>query len=108
MSRQEILGLEPNVNKDIVCGLYAADHIIDVFPPEVVLALAENASRNGVKVLLDAEVIGIAQEGARQVVETTRAASGPISLLTRRVGGRIGSLTWGEAATGASSSRKPS
>jgi glycerol-3-phosphate dehydrogenase len=72
VSRQEILDLEPNVNKDIVRGLYAADHIIDVFPPEVVLALAENASRNGVKILLDAEVTSVAQEGDYQVVGTTR------------------------------------
>ncbi len=72
MNRQEILDLEPNVNKNIVCGLYAADHIIDIFPPQVVLALAENASRNGTKILLDAEVTGVAQEGDYQVVETTR------------------------------------
>jgi len=72
VSRQEVLDLEPNVNKEVVCGLYAADHIIDIFPPEVVLALAENACQNGLKILLDAEVKGVVQEKAYQVVQTTR------------------------------------
>lgn len=75
VTREEILSMEPNVNKDVITGLYAINHVIDIFPPEVVMALAENASHNGVKILLNAEVTGISQEGTRQVVKT---AQGPI------------------------------
>ena len=75
VGREEILAMEPNVNRDVISGLYATNHVIDIFPPEVVMAMAENASQNGVKILLNAEVTGISQEGSRLVVET---AQGPI------------------------------
>lgn len=75
LKREEILALEPNVNRKVVCGLYAENHLIDIFPPELVMALAENAVQNGVNILCNAEVRGIYQHGARQVVQTTR---GPI------------------------------
>lgn len=98
VDREEILVLEPNVNKDIVTGLYAKDHIIDIFPPEVVIALAENASQNGVRVLLNAEVTGISQGGEFQMVETAQgliktnfivnAAGGWADRIADMVGGR--------------------
>jgi glycerol-3-phosphate dehydrogenase len=72
LTREEILALEPNVNKDVITGLYAKDHVIDIFPPEVVIATAENASQNGAQILLSAEVTGISQKGEYQIVQTAR------------------------------------
>jgi len=75
LTREEILALEPNVNKDVITGLYAKDHVIDMFPPELVIAIAENASQNGATVLRNAEVNGISRKGEYQIVQTVR---GPI------------------------------
>jgi glycerol-3-phosphate dehydrogenase len=75
VDREEILAIEPNVNPDVVSGLYAEGHAIDIFPPEAAIALAENAVENGVRIMLDAEVTGIAQKGGHQIVETVK---GPI------------------------------
>jgi glycerol-3-phosphate dehydrogenase len=75
VDRDEIFALEPNVKVDVVTGLHAKDQIIDIFPPEIVIALAENAAQNGVKIMLNAEVTGISKEGTYQIVET---AKGPI------------------------------
>jgi len=75
VGREEILALEPNVNKDVVTGLYDEGHVIDIFPPEVTIALAENAAQNGAKIILEAEVTGISHNGGYQIVETR---NGPI------------------------------
>jgi len=75
LDRAAILALEPNVNPDVVTGLYAENHLIDIFPQEVVIALSEHAAQNGVKLCLNAEVTGIEQRGGRQVVQTK---NGPI------------------------------
>ncbi|MCJ7695885.1 MAG: FAD-dependent oxidoreductase [Anaerolineaceae bacterium] len=74
VDREEILDREPNVNKDVMTGLYAKDHIIDVFPPEVVIAMAENAVQNGVTIMLNAEVSGIYKKNGYQMVQTTQGA----------------------------------
>ena len=75
IGREKILVREPNVNSEVVTALYAERHVIDIFPPEVAVALAENAVENGCKILLNAEVIGISQSGPDQIVQTVR---GPI------------------------------
>jgi glycerol-3-phosphate dehydrogenase len=75
VDREEILAIEPNVNPDVITGLYAEGHAIDIFPPEATIALAENAVQNGVRIMLDAEVTSIARNDGYQIVET---AKGPI------------------------------
>ena len=75
LDRKAILALEPNVNPEVVTGLYADNHIIDIFPQELVIALAENAAQNGVKHRFNSEVSGILQKSERLVVQTR---SGPI------------------------------
>jgi L-2-hydroxyglutarate oxidase LhgO len=35
IDREEILNREPNVNPEVMTALYAARHVIDIFPPEV-------------------------------------------------------------------------
>ena len=40
----------PNISKDIVTALYATKQIIDIFPPELVMAMAENAVQNGIRI----------------------------------------------------------
>lgn len=75
VDRDEILAIEPNVNPKVISGIYAEGHCIDIFPPEATIALAENAVRNGVRIMLDAGVIGVARNGGYQIVQTTK---GPI------------------------------
>jgi len=70
VDRDEIFEIEPNLTKKAIKGFYDENSLIDTFPPEIAIALAENAIQNGVEILLDAEVINIRQENAHQVVET--------------------------------------
>jgi glycerol-3-phosphate dehydrogenase len=76
LKRDEILSIEPHVNKNVIAGLFddkiGLNHI---YPWDIVHALTENARENGVKFMLDTEVIGFSQKNGFQVVETTR---GPI------------------------------
>lgn len=70
IDRDEIFKIEPNITKKAIKGLYDENSLIDVFPPELGIALAENAIQNGVEILLDAEVTNISQNNAHQIVET--------------------------------------
>jgi glycerol-3-phosphate dehydrogenase len=70
IDRDEIFKIEPNVTKKAIKGLYDENHLIDAFPPELAIALAENAIQNGVEILLDAEVTNISKNNAHQIVET--------------------------------------
>jgi len=71
VGRDKIFELEPHISKDITTALYAKDHIIDVFPPELVIAIAENAAENGTRILLNADVTGITRHNNSQIVQTT-------------------------------------
>lgn len=70
VDRDEIFELESNLTKNAIRGLYDDNHLIDAFPPELVIALAENATQNGVEILLDAEVTKMTKNNAHQIVET--------------------------------------
>jgi glycerol-3-phosphate dehydrogenase len=72
LGKDEILELEPNVSKDILTGLYAKDHVIDIFPPEVLIAMGENAAQNGIRILLNAEVSEILRKNDYHLVKTSR------------------------------------
>lgn len=74
LNKEEIFALEPNVNKDVFAGLYDENHLLDVFPPEIAIAMAENATQNGAKILLDAEVTGVIHNGGYQIVETRQGS----------------------------------
>ncbi|MCQ5146445.1 NAD(P)/FAD-dependent oxidoreductase [Enterocloster bolteae] len=71
LSKQEILEKEPELNKNVLGGLFIPrESIIDPFI--FVQALAENANENGVDFLLNTEVTDIKVEnGAIKTVETT-------------------------------------
>jgi len=66
----EIFEIEPNLTRKAIKGFYDENSLIDAFPPEIAIALAENAIQNGVEILLDAEVTNISQKNTHQVVET--------------------------------------
>ncbi len=74
IDKEEIFNLEPNISKDIVTALYATKQIIDVFPPELVMAMAENAVQNGIRILLNVEVMGITKHQNSQTVRTTNGS----------------------------------
>ena len=71
MSREQMLEMEPNLNPEVMGGLYIPrENLIDPFL--LVVALAENAHDNGVSFMLGAEVTGIRREkGKIAAVETT-------------------------------------
>ena len=72
VSPQQILEMEPEVNPDVLGGLYIPrDAVIDPFL--FVVAQAENAAENGVEFLLGCEVTGIGcANGKIETVETTK------------------------------------
>ncbi|MGP1684038.1 MAG: NAD(P)/FAD-dependent oxidoreductase, partial [Giesbergeria sp.] len=74
IDREEIFKLEPNISRDIVTALYATKQVIDVFPPELVMAVAENAVQNGIKILLNTEIVGITQHQLYQTVQTSNGS----------------------------------
>ena len=71
MSKEKLLEIEPELNPDVLGGLYIPrESIIDPFL--LVVATAENAQHNGVDFLLNARVTGIRVENGRVVgAETT-------------------------------------
>lgn len=61
LMHDEILKMEPNINPDVYCALYAPTcGVIDPF--DYTIALMENAIQNGVKLCLNKEVTGIKKE----------------------------------------------
>ena len=73
VDRAFILEKEPNVNKDVIAGLWSETHHRTIaYPWDMVIALIENAQQNGVRILKGARVTGISGNGDGQVVETTQ------------------------------------
>ena len=56
LDRDGVFEREPNVNPDTLAGLYEEGHLLLQYPWDVVIALAENARANGVRMMFDAEV----------------------------------------------------
>lgn len=56
--KEEILGMEPHVNKDVVAALYCPSSGV-TSPYELTIALAENAIKNGVELKLKTEVVDV-------------------------------------------------
>ncbi len=71
LSREEILKLEPNINRDVISGIYLpTTGILD--PYDLVIALVENAVQNGVDLYLGCEVIGFQiKDGRVREIYTT-------------------------------------
>lgn len=68
LQRQQVLEMEPNVNPDVLCALYAPTSGI-TSPYEMTFALADHAAVNGVQFLLGQEVMQVERlpEGLWQV-----------------------------------------
>jgi glycerol-3-phosphate dehydrogenase len=70
--REELFTLEPNLNRNAIAALYAPT-VGMINPHEAALALAENAANNGVRIILQAEVLNVRVEGSDvKGVETSR------------------------------------
>ena len=61
VEKDELHNMEPNLNEECLCALYAEDSAI-VSPFELTIAFMENAMDNGVKLRLDSEVINIERD----------------------------------------------
>lgn len=75
LDKQDILSLEPHLTKEVIAALYddKGDYKM-VYPWEVVIALAEIATQNGVKLMLNTEVTGFSKLDGFQIVETTKGS----------------------------------
>jgi glycerol-3-phosphate dehydrogenase len=68
----EIFEIEPVVTKNVIRGLVDDGKSMRAFPPEMTYAFAENARQNGVRIIEDAEVIGITHNGGPQIIHTRK------------------------------------
>lgn len=64
--------IEPYVTEDAIQAVYDPECIIDLFPPEFVIALAENAMENGVRLMTDTEALAFSHEGDTWTIETNK------------------------------------
>ena len=71
IEREEIMAMEPNVNGDVVCALYAPTSGL-TSPYELTYALADHAALNGVRFERDTEVTDVKREGEHWRVQTNR------------------------------------
>jgi len=71
VSGEELFNIEPNLNRDVICALYAPSAGI-VCPWELAIAQAECAVQGGARVELDCEVKAVKKEGEAFIVTTTR------------------------------------
>ena len=70
--RKELLRREPNLNKEAIAALHAPTAAI-TSPYELAIAMAENAMKNEVKILLDTQVTGImVKTGEIRSVQTSK------------------------------------
>ena len=52
LDRDTLLSMEPNVTHEAIAALYDESHVLNHYPWDVVIALAENAKENGIKFML--------------------------------------------------------
>lgn len=71
IGRERILELEPNVNPQVVCALWAQTSGL-VSPYELTCALADHAAVNGATFLLETEALNIRKEENAFLVQTNR------------------------------------
>lgn len=71
LSREEAVEMEPNLSDGVAGALYAPTGGI-VCPFQMTVALAENASVNGVEFQFDTEVTGIRKEDGYYMLETSQ------------------------------------
>jgi len=70
IDRDTLFEIEPHITPEVIAAVYDPECIIDIFLPEYVIALAENARDNGVKILLETEALGISSSNGEQIVQT--------------------------------------
>ncbi len=71
VERDELLSMEPNLNDDVICALFAPTGGI-VCPFDMTMGFAENACINGVSFFLDTEVTGIEKKAEGYSILTRR------------------------------------
>ena len=72
IDRDTLFSLEPNVTQEAIGALYDEGHMFSQYPWDVVIALAENAKKNGIRFLFDAEVQGYSRSKGVQKLETAK------------------------------------
>ncbi len=88
LSKEEVLNLEPNVNKDVIGALHVKNSGI-VSPYEMTLAFGENAVENGVEFILGKAVVDIKKEenSYKIILEDRRIIESKIVINASGLGG---------------------
>lgn len=71
LNKAELFDMEPNLSENAVCALYAPSAAI-VNPWEYGIAMAETAVKNGVKIMLEAEVTSIKKGAGKWNISTKK------------------------------------
>lgn len=74
LSKDDVLAIEPNVTKKVIRAISDSTSQANLYPWEYVIALAENARENGVRIMLGAEVQAIRPFNSGFTVDTTRGS----------------------------------
>ena len=74
IDRDTLSEIEPNLTGEARAALYDPECIIDMFPPEFIYALSENARENGVRMLFNTKATGFSTHNGYQIVETNKGA----------------------------------
>jgi len=78
LNQSELRRVEPNINDDATAALYAPSAGI-VIPFEFTIALAENASSNGVEFRCECEVLDVSKQQDDYFHVTTKSVAKPLS-----------------------------
>ena len=74
LNKEDLIALEPNITPEVVCGLYDEKWVRLFYPWEYVIALGENAKRNGVKIFFDTEVNDIITRNGGFLAKTAKGS----------------------------------
>ncbi len=74
LDREDILGMSPKINREVLAGVYEERWTKTIFPPDYAIANAENARDNGVHFLYDALVKAITPLNGGFVTQTSKGS----------------------------------
>lgn len=74
IDREALVAIEPNVTDEAFAALYDDAHLMEIFPPDYVIALAENAQENGVRLMIESPAQRISRVDGNYIVETPGAS----------------------------------
>ena len=74
IDRDALAAMEPNVTDEAFAALYDDAHFMEIFPPDYVIALVENAQENGVRLMVERPAQRISRVDGNYIVEIPGAS----------------------------------